>query len=845
MKTQIKPFSQLILLLAIILFSHVQLIYAQPGFPNPDIQKNQSHEGDLVLTGDQTMIIENTHYKVNGSIFLYDSSKLIIRQSVIELSGDATEDNGIRCRDSSILQADTTIFGGADLTGVIDASQVEAIKIGDIWTEHNSRLIMNNCFSLSQTFMGNSRVIIRNSYFWKEPLGLVHVEGTADVLFEDSFVGAFFIGIPDSVPVVIDSLQPGYFDYWSAKESITDHLLYNLILKRTEVKENTMGYKGGVEIGWNIAADVVKANITISNSKLHKMLLGFPDKVPATLSNLVTREPMNFDLNNIHMINTEVQTQWGVFMEGGPANIIDSEGLFIFMTGGDADIQVFNSEGGDLDPRNYSGTLIFENSTWLGGYEIWDSSRIKIQGSVRMLPTVPIFDQSSTMTRTYDVVLLDDLDESPFDNVNLTLSKNGTAIWNGKTDTDGKATFDITFNYDNNEDDWILTTDANNIKLNKAFSINTSNPVIINLELEEGSPQYRSVLHVVAGNPGIPSGTRGNPYPAIQEAIDNSGGDIIHVHPGIYPGGIAHGKTRGGINLKDSVTILGAGADSTILAGIVNVENAKGVSISGLRIEDGIHTLSSSLSLSNSVIADYAGTAIWGSFSDFNLINNVIAGNGQDAIFLHDSTSAVIKNNIIVNNAGFGINGMESALASIDYNNVWGNAENSFESFSAAGNNISEDPQFVNADSGEFHLQAGSPCIDTGDPDPKFNDPDGSRNDMGAFGGPSAPDNITSIESEEFFIPNKLALFQNYPNPFNAETKIHFYIPSPELVNLSVYNIMGQRVRTLLNEKRNAGRHTVSWNGKDEYNMSVGPGIYFYRISTNDIIYTRKALLLK
>ncbi len=233
MKPQSKSFCILISMFTFVLFSHFGSINAQPAFPNPDIQKNQSHEGDLVLTGNQTMTIENTHYKVNGSIFLYDSSKLIIRHSVIELSGGPAEGNGIRCRDSSILQADTTIFGGADLTGIIDASQVESIKIGDIWTEHNSKLTMNNCFSLSQTFMGNSRVIIRNSYFWQEPLGLVHVEGTADVLIQDSLVGAFFIPIPDNIHVTIDSLLTGYLEYWSAKESISDSLTFNLVLRRT------------------------------------------------------------------------------------------------------------------------------------------------------------------------------------------------------------------------------------------------------------------------------------------------------------------------------------------------------------------------------------------------------------------------------------------------------------------------------------------------------------------------------------------------------------------------------------------------------------------------------------
>jgi hypothetical protein len=516
MKTQINPPFILAALLAAFLFSPDCSIHAQPAFPNPDIKTNQTHEGDLLLSGNQTMTIQNTHYKVNGSIILRDSSRLIIRQSVIELLGEPGEGKNISLHDSSTLFADTTIFGGADLTGVIDASQVESIKIADILADHNSRITMNNCFSLLQTFMGNSHAIIRNSHFWQEPLGLVHVEGNSDVLFEDCLVGAFFIAIPIGIPVVIDSLRPGYFDYWSVKESISDSITYNLVLRRTEVQENTKGFKGGVEIGWNIAVDALKSYITISNSKLHKLIIGFPDNEPAYLSNLVTRKPMNFDLNNIHLVNTEVQTQWGVFMNGGPAEIIESEGLFIFMTGGDADIHVFDSEVGEIDPRKYSGTLIFENSTWLGGYEIFDSSEIKIRGSVRMLPTVPIFDKTSTMTRGYDVVLLDDMDDSPFGNVNLTLSKNGTVIWNGMTNSEGEASFDIIFDYDNAGDEWELHADANHIKLNKVISIYSSNPVIINLQLDEDGIDYYPVVHVDAGNQGIPLGTRWRPYSDLQ-----------------------------------------------------------------------------------------------------------------------------------------------------------------------------------------------------------------------------------------------------------------------------------------------------------------------------------------
>ena len=90
-----------------------------------------------------------------------------------------------------------------------------------------------------------------------------------------------------------------------------------------------------------------------------------------------------------------------------------------------------------------------------------------------------------------------------------------------------------------------MSADADHINLNKTVSIFISNPVIINLELEEDSIHYRSVIHVDAENDAFPSGTRESPYPAIQEAIDNSGGDIIYVHPGTYPGYIAPGETRG------------------------------------------------------------------------------------------------------------------------------------------------------------------------------------------------------------------------------------------------------------------------------------------------------------
>ena len=86
---------------------------------------------------------------------------------------------------------------------------------------------------------------------------------------------------------------------------------------------------------------------------------------------------------------------------------------------------------------------------------------------------------------------------------------------------------------------------------------------------------------------------------------------------------------------------------------------------------------------------------------------------------------------------------------------------------------------------------------------------------------------------------------QNYPNPFNPNTTIRFRMPDDAHVQLSVYNILGQRVRTLVNEFYTAGEHEVEWDGFFDDGSAAESGIYFYRISTATFTDVRKMTLLK
>lgn len=101
-------------------------------------------------------------------------------------------------------------------------------------------------------------------------------------------------------------------------------------------------------------------------------------------------------------------------------------------------------------------------------------------------------------------------------------------------------------------------------------------------------------------------------------------------------------------------------------------------------------------------------------------------------------------------------------------------------------------------------------------------------------------DKVSSVS-----IPEKFALDQNYPNPFNLETKISFSLTEDAQVSLRIYNIRGQLVRTLVQERRPAGFHTVSWNGTNQNGETVASGVYLYRLNVGEKSFSKKMSLLK
>ena len=248
--------------------------------------------------------------------------------------------------------------------------------------------------------------------------------------------------------------------------------------------------------------------------------------------------------------------------------------------------------------------------------------------------------------------------------------------------------------------------------------------------------------------------------------------------------------------------------------------------------------------LRNNIVKNNAEDGItiryYGIVRDIDIFNNTIYKNGVNGLLIaaSDVNNINIKNNIFLDNE-HNINVISSLKALVVSNNLYWNPSSAGYGAKDAYA-VYKDPLFVNAYDGDFHLRDGSPAIDAGVDVgiPYF----GPAPDLGAF---EAEVSSLSNEKSTGALPTHFDLKQNYPNPFNSDTEIYYDLPFTVNADLSVFNISGCRIRTLVHKKEIAGQKSVKWNGKDKNGIDVSSGIYFYKLYTDEFLITRKMLLIR
>ena len=93
--------------------------------------------------------------------------------------------------------------------------------------------------------------------------------------------------------------------------------------------------------------------------------------------------------------------------------------------------------------------------------------------------------------------------------------------------------------------------------------------------------------------------------------------------------------------------------------------------------------------------------------------------------------------------------------------------------------------------------------------------------------------------------PSVYELYENYPNPFNPSTTISYSLKDTRQAQLDIFNMLGQRLRTLVNKEQAAGIHTVQWDGRNDDGNKVSSGVYFYRLKAGDFVRIKRMILVE
>ena len=226
------------------------------------------------------------------------------------------------------------------------------------------------------------------------------------------------------------------------------------------------------------------------------------------------------------------------------------------------------------------------------------------------------------------------------------------------------------------------------------------------------------------------------------------------------------------------------------------------------------------------------GTILVDGSSTINIWNSILYGNDYNSLTLWDENSTINLHYSLLEGGEDNIYYQENGVVN------W------------FGDNLFEDPFFIESGLNEYHLLNSSPCIDSGTLDLPDNielpdyDLDGNPRvygeiiDMGCYewqGTDNTNDELPITDYE----------LSNYPNPFNPETYVEFSILADSEVLLSIYNIKGQLVKTLLDSNITKGPHRIIWDGKNESGQNVSSGIYYCRLKSDKQESIIKMILIK
>ncbi len=364
------------------------------------------HQGDLVVSGSETFLIENMKYQQEGNIYVRDTATLTIRNSELRIKRGITPTIHVY------------IFVDPTATLNIENSRVYAIPGEGLACVMNRGTVnmIDSPTSIHYVDMSErAQLKMTNSELINNIGGLLQIGG-GNTSIADSTLGALGLTVPNGGHLNADGIKSGtYFSSFDVHELIPD-ANYELILKNTDLLEDFPSgpfEHGPYERGWIFLLNK-DSHVKLSNSELRKIFLDIVDDT-ASFHDLKVGVPVDLEYRDISLKNVVVSGEWPFTIQDSDLTLNNSNYLFL-QPSGSSTVRLNNSHMVEFIPREFSGIMIFENAIWTTAGEILgdvpyhsDSNSFKITGSLKIADELreSLQWKNAFVTREYDVIVTD------------------------------------------------------------------------------------------------------------------------------------------------------------------------------------------------------------------------------------------------------------------------------------------------------------------------------------------------------------------------------------------------------------------------------------------------------
>jgi hypothetical protein len=339
------------------------------------------HEGDLIIDGTETRLIENRKFLQKGNIYVRDTASLILKNTDLLLARGA------------VPTIHVYIFIDPKATLIIDNSRIAPQTdqgLACVGNRGNVQMINSPTAIHYLDMSEGARLTMVNSEMIFNIGGLLQVGGGTTTI-QDSTIGALALAVPAGAHLDITGLKSGvYFESWDVHEMIPE-ADYDLFLERTTIlKDDFTGEleHGPYERGWIFFLHS-DSHVRISDSELRKAFLDL-NNVTVAFQDLIAGVPSSLAYRDILLTDVIVKGQWAFTINDSNVNFTNSDYLFL-QPSGSSMLKLTNSHIVEFIPRNFFGTIIFENSRWTTAGEIIGgepyhslANDFVIRGSVKM-----------------------------------------------------------------------------------------------------------------------------------------------------------------------------------------------------------------------------------------------------------------------------------------------------------------------------------------------------------------------------------------------------------------------------------------------------------------------------